>query len=126
MPEFNAESELDPLTFNFRPYADVDGEVPEPTQEQVAEFYDQLGRQMELALAGDPRLEGYDRTDQEKVADLLASLTLEDGAAINDYAVDMHARVCSNTPDADAVKALPYRLRRAWFGAIQGWLRPEA
>lgn len=126
MPEFKADSELDPLTYDFRPHAELDGTVPEPSQDQVQEFYDRLGNQVRYALAGDPRLEGYDPTDPEKVGDLLASLTIDDNRALHEQLIVMHADVCSNQPDADAIRKLPFRLRRAWFGAVQGWLRPEA
>lgn len=124
MSKFDAAKAVEPLEYDFKPYADVSGTVPEPTDDQVAKFYGDLGHQFELAL-GEERLEGHDMTEPADVAGLYLSLDADDHSRIYEQMLNLHAEVCSGQPDRDAIAALPFRLRRAWYGMVQGWLRPE-
>lgn len=125
MTEFNAATAADPLKYDFNPYTDAKGTVPEPTDDQVAAFYGTLARQMENAL-GPERTEGVKMDDPLEVAKLLQSLDTDDYAKMYDQMLDLHADVCSGQPSRDDIAALPFRLRRAWYGMVQGWLRPES
>jgi hypothetical protein len=57
---------------------------------------------------------------------LFASLDSDDHRAMYEQLLTLHADVCGGQPDREAIAALPFRLRRAWYGMVQGWLRPEA
>lgn len=124
MPTFNA-SEAEPLDYDFNPYIDAKGTVPEPTDDQVAAFYDGLSRQFELAL-GDDRTDGVDFTEPMSVAALLSSLREEDNRKLYEALLELHVAVCSGAPSREQLEALPFRLRRMFYGAVQGWLRPES
>lgn len=125
MPKFKAADAVEPLDYEFAPYADVKGTVPEPSGDQVAAFYANLGKQLETAL-GDDRTEGVDMTSPTEVGRLFMSLTADDHKAMYDALLDLHAEVCSQQPSRDDLAQLPFRLRQAFYGAVQEWLRPEA
>lgn len=125
MAKFDASTAVDPLEYDFKPYADVKGTVPEPTDDMVAKFYGDLGKQLEHAL-GEERLEGIDVTDPVDVGQLFQSLDTDDHVKMYEQLLALHADVCGGQPDREAIAALPFRLRRAWYGMVQGWLRPEA
>jgi hypothetical protein len=125
MAKFTASDQLEPREYDFRPYADAQGTVPEPTDDQVAEFYSALNRQFQLAFS-EERLEGIDTQDPYDVAKLVMSLDADENRALYDAMLDVHADVCSGQPSVSDLAALPFRLRRAFYGAVQGWLRPEA
>lgn len=123
--KFNAQTALEPLEYDMKPYHDARGTVPEPTDEQVAEFYAKLGKQLEIAL-GAERVADVDMTDPMAVGELFMSLDADDNRKLYDALLELHADVCSGEPSKEAIAALPFRLRRAFYGAVQGWLRPEA
>ena len=125
MPKFNAKDAVEPLEFDFAPFVEAKGVVPEPTDEQVAEFYGNLGDQLKIAL-GEERVKDLDLTDPLQVGKLFMSLTVEDHRKMYDANLDLHAAVCSGEPSREQLEALPFRLRQAFYGMVQGWLRPEA
>ena len=125
MAKFTAADAGDPLEYDFRPHDDATGTVPEPTDDQVAEFYAALGRGLEDAL-GEERVAEVDLTSPYGVASLLGSLTADEHRAMYDYLLTTHADVCSGSPSREQIAALPFRLRRAFYGAVQEWLRPES
>lgn len=125
MTSFKASDALEPLEYDFKPYADAKGTVPEPTDDQVARFYADQARNLESAL-GEERLADVDMEDPVAVGRLLQSLNADDYGAMYDQLLDTHAAVCSDQPTREEVAALPFRLRRAWYGMVQGWLRPES
>jgi hypothetical protein len=124
VPEFNAKDAVTPLSYDFAPYADAKGTVPEPTDDQVAQFYGDLANQLTTALG--EKVDGIDMTDPFEVGKVFASLDGDDHRKLYGKLLDLHTAVCSDQPDREAVEKLPYRLRRAWYGMVQGWLRPEA
>jgi hypothetical protein len=124
MPTFKA-TEADPLDYDFAPYHDAKGTVPEPTDEQVARFYDRFARRLEAALGEDRLGDDFDVTDPMAVGALLTSLREEDNRKLYDHMLEIHAEVCGGSPSREAIEALPFRLRRMFYGAVQEWLRPE-
>lgn len=125
MPEFKASNALEPLQFDFRPHSDVTGEVPEPTDDQVAEFYAGLSTQLKTTL-GEERLDGYDLDQPAEVGRLFSTLTADEHKQLYTAMLDLHSAVCGGTPTREQTAELPYRLRQAWYGMVQGWLRPES
>lgn len=125
MPKFKAADALEPLEFDFRPYSDAQGEVPEPTDDLVAAFYVGLANTLKITL-GDERLEGFDLNRPEDIGRLFTTLSADEHKQLYTAMLDLHAEVCGGSPSTDDVAALPYRLRQAFYGAVQGWLRPEA
>lgn len=125
MPAFKATEAAEPLDYDFRPIFDESGTVPEPTDDQVSEFYAGLTAVMRDAL-GDERIGDVDLTDPEQVGRLYATLTADDHRTLYGQLLDVHHAVTGERPSREALEALPFRVRQAWYGAVQGWLRPEA
>lgn len=125
MTKFKATEAVEPLDYDMRPYDDAQGTVPEPSNSLVAEFYSKLGKTLEEAL-GEDRTADVDMTVPEEVGKLFMTLGAEDHEAMYEQLLDLYAKVCGGSPSRDTLAALPYRLRQAFYGAVQGWLRPEA
>lgn len=125
MPSFDAAKATEPLDYNLAPYADAKGSVPEPTSDQVAQFYTDLQNNYELVLDAE-RLAGYDLSTPGDLMRLGATLTYDETRALYDHNLDTYAKVCSGKPSRDELAALPHRSRQAFYGAVAGWLRPEA
>jgi hypothetical protein len=125
MAGFNAADAVDPFEYNFAPYADAKGTIPEPSDGQVNAFYAGLGAALKEGL-GEDRVRDVDLTDRAALAKLQAELTVDDMNKVSDAYLNLYAAVCSNEPSRDDLEALPYRLRAVFYGSIQGWLSPEA
>lgn len=125
MTDFKASTAVDPLNYDFKPYCDAKGTVPEPTDDQVAKFYADQARNLQEALPPE-KLEGVDLQDPVEVSNLLVDLDESDYSALYEWAVGLYSAVCSNKPSHEEIEALPHRLRRAWYGMVQEWLRPES
>lgn len=125
MPKFNAATAVEPLEYDFRPHVECDGTVPEPTDSQVASFYADLANSFRDAL-GPERVNGVDWTDPSDVGELYQSITAEDNLKLYDRQLDVHAAVCGGSPSREQLEALPFQLRRVFYGMVQEWLRPEA
>jgi hypothetical protein len=102
-----------PLDFTFRPHADVNGTIPDPTDDRVREFFraiDRLGR--ELATATDD----VDDDNPDR-AETIERIVEDVGARELDAVVEL----CSGTPSREQLKALPHRVQRAFID----WLITE-
>lgn len=110
----------DELVYNFEPYQPgVRGTIPEPSTEQIQTFLEVLRQVM-------PTVEG---PDGKKMLDLAAlnerfKDNPDEAEAIVNSAV---SAVCSGTPTADQIGALPYRVKQRFYGWVVGtFLAPEA
>lgn len=122
---FDASNAVESFDFNLAPYADSKGTVPEPSSDQVAQFYTDLQTGFEAVLPAD-RVADYDLSSPTDLLKLNLSLTVDETKALYDRHLDTYAAVCQGTPSRDDLEALPFRLRQAFYGALVGWLRPEA
>lgn len=123
MPAFKA-TDLDPFTYDLKPYVDVKGTVPEPSTEQVSAFTTGLARIMRKTLEADEPDVDWD--SPLEVARLYRKMTDEQNQRMYAEQLELHAAICNGHPTADDLAALPYRVRQAFYGALQGWLHPEA
>jgi hypothetical protein len=125
MAGFNAADAVDPFDYNFAPYADAKGTIPEPTDAQVNRFYAGLASALKEGL-GEDRVSGIDLADRAQLAKLQSELSADDMDKVSAAFLNLYAAVCSDQPSREDLEALPYRLRAAFYGAVQGWLSPEA
>lgn len=133
MGTFNAAEAVEALDFDLNPYVDAKGAVPEPTDKQVQAFYARLGNGLR-----DVTGEDLDVTDPVAVAKVMANVTEEQLGKMSDAMLDAHAEVCGakydpatqswsgGHPTREQIEQLPYRVRQAFYGHLQGWLNPEA
>lgn len=125
MAGFKAASAVDPFDYDFAPYADAKGVVPEPSDETVRGFYVGLGNALKNAL-GDERTAGIDLSDPAELRKLQSAMTEDDMAKMQEAMLELHASVCGGSPSLEQIEKLPYRLKQAFYGALQRWLSPEA
>ena len=118
-------TQVEGLDYDLRPYVDAHGTVPEPSDDLVEAFYYGLANVLKEAL-GEERLEGVNIRNADELAPLMADLSREDYKATRVTLLDLYANLCDGRPSRDELEALPYRVRQAFYGAVQEWLRPEA
>jgi hypothetical protein len=117
---FSAESELDELSFNFRPYVEVEGVIPEPSAAQIKQFQKAL-----RTLFGDSLVEqaravekgGITAADVEKA---IRDFDEDDESEKLEQLFQAVARVCSDIPNYIQLSALPYRMQQHFLGWIMG------
>lgn len=123
-PTFTLAEELDLLEWDFSPRdtpgAGPKGIIPEPTSAQLQQFSKAM-RQIVgpvMAEAGkDPAT-----LSPDEIAAKLAEADAEEEAALAmvDQLIVAVAAVCSDSPNTDQIRALPYRAQQAFFGWIVG------
>jgi len=109
MPGFSLAESLDPLNFDFRPFIDVSGVIPEPTSDQVSEFQRVLFTTIPIKGG---------KLDVEAFKAHIAAMP--EGSTVEDDLYKAVADVCSGTPSVEQIKALPFRGQRAFVGYVMG------
>lgn len=117
--KFTANKVLDPLEYDFAPYCDAAGSVPEPSDDQVVAYQHGLANAVGEAT-------GAEVTNRDALIEALAALTEEQMRKIDEVMLDVHADVCGGSPSREHIATLPYRLKQAWYGYVAAWLSPEA
>lgn len=125
---FSLEDELDALNYDFRPYVESHGTIPEPSSAQIKAL------QSAMRSALKPALESLSvEADTANVADLIAALAeptkadLKAAAKAELAIVTAISECCSGTPSVDDLQALPWRAQQMFVGWLSGvLLNPEA
>jgi hypothetical protein len=105
-------------------------DIPEPSTEQMAQFYTDLARlaqrQLDLGRA-EPEVP-EDETPEQRDVRLEGQLAEAQrvGLEMEHERSQIYAAVCSDTPTADELLALPHRVRRSFYGYLSRMLSPEA
>jgi hypothetical protein len=115
----NFDAAVDELTYDFTQYVEgAQGTIPEPSVAQVETFTEMLRQVMPTAVneKGDLILDVNALKAKVEEGDDLALL-------INNAIADL----CSGSPTAAQIAALPFRVQRRFYGWIIGtFLSPEA
>lgn len=122
MAQFTAETVVEALEYTLLPYVDSKGVIPEPSTLQVQAFMNAQATERERLrkeLAGLP--------DDEPLEATLKRLGSKQVEAAVKRNAQMYAALCSGTPSAEELAALPHRI----FAAFAAWvseqiLNPEA
>lgn len=127
MAGFTAQGVVDPLDYDFNPYVKARGVIPEPTDNQIAEFLRDIrdiiksaekeGMTADDLPADDPAslLQALDDMDPDAVVKLMESMC------------EAYSKLCSGTPTAKQIHDLPMRVRQVFFNWLQGEvMAPEA
>lgn len=120
MAKFDVSNEVDELSYDFEKFVPgAKGVIPEPTSDMIGEFRRAITTSIPVKEDGEGK-RGIDFDAlKEKVQD-------DKGAGLEAELYGAVAALCSNTPSADEIKALPFRAQRAFIGWIVGmFLRPE-
>jgi hypothetical protein len=107
---FSAADAVVKLDWNFRPFVDANGTVPEPTTDQVGAFFDDL-----RVILDRPE----DDTDQN-VVQFMGQMSRDQKLFADPKLLAAHAALCSDQPTAEQLAGLPHRHRQAFFGWVIG------
>lgn len=124
MPGFAAENVVEPLDWDFAPYVSARGTIPEPTDKQIAEFLTGMKALVKEIQADIPDMEATDpAVIFQAMEDLDPAKTIE---AVGKMCT-VYAALCSGTPSAEQIQALPMRVRTIFFSWLQAEvMSPEA
>lgn len=110
MPGFNASKAVEKLDWDFTEFAgpDAKGTIPEPSEGALTTFQERL-----KALYG----EDFDPTDAQALRERFKDV--DEGEILTEL-LDAVAELCSETPTAEQIRALPPRVRTAFMGWLLG------
>ena len=115
---FSAESAVEPLDYDLRPYVDAQGTVPEPTHEQVQALFKAL-RELVVAAGVDPG------ASRDEVIQAFADIPEEQQKAQSDATMQAIVDFCQGSPSKQEIEALPYRPLNAFLGWLVGQFAGE-
>lgn len=120
MAGFDASKAVPRLDYDFRKYNAGHGTIPEPSDEILATYTREMA---EFAKENDLVL-----TEENATSALEAAMNLSDSEfiEIQERVADITSRLTQKQPSAEEIMALPPRVRRAFFGWLQGMINPEA
>jgi hypothetical protein len=122
---FVAQGVVEALDYDFNPYLDVSGTIPEPTDTQIETF---LLAMKDLYVKA--QKEQPDLGDLSSQADILEALDKVDPTTQIKLLGEMaaiYSKLCSGTPTTKQINALPVRVRTIFFAWLQGEvMSPEA
>lgn len=119
MAGFKAEGVVEPLDFDFKPYVNASGTIPEPTDKQISDFLKSL-----KTVATDVQKDLPADLDMNDPASLLGALDDLDPEVMDSLAGKLggiYAALCSATPTEQQIADLPPRIRNIFFN----WLQQE-
>lgn len=129
MPQFDAETIVDPIKLKLLPY--VEGfdwtVIAEPSDRQIGEFLKGLKELMSGAMKTIGIEDGVDVTDPEQMMRALDDLEPDKFVEVQETMAALHAGLCSDCPSKEQLLKVPMRRRMALFNWLQGEvLNPEA
>lgn len=110
---------VEETTFDLERYVPgMKGTIPEPSSEQIQTFVEVLQTVLPTKEEDGKRI-----LDMDKISEFFEAHEEDAEDIVNDAI----AAVCSNTPTAEQIKALPYRVKQGFYGFVTGtYLNPEA
>ena len=123
MPTFDAGT-VDALNFDFTTWGvDAKGTIPEPSSEKVETFMAIVRQLMPTKVETGEDGKDHIVLDIEAIEEKFKDREDEAEQMVN----AAYADVCSNTPTAEQIGALPYRVKQGFYGWLYGSLvSPEA
>lgn len=112
---FKASTEVEALAYDFNPFADSSGVIPEPSSDQVAAYRSKI-----FAALNEAGVDSEEKISLKDMDTVLAKV-----ADIDSVLVDATASLTGL--DVNIIAALPFRVRSAFCGWLVGvFLSPEA
>ena len=116
---FDAASAVEPLDFDFHPYADAKGTVPEPSQEQVERLFEAI-RGLAVAAGIQPG------ASREEAIAAFAAIPEEVQKEQARHTLDALVEFCQGSPSREQIEQLPYRPLNAFIGWLVGHFAGDA
>jgi predicted nucleic acid-binding Zn-ribbon protein len=114
---FDAGGVVEPLHCKLAPYADFEGDIPEPSSEKIQAFMNDQRRELDALRK---RIEGTSG-DEDDLETELKKLTPAQVKKNRRRSAEIYSAVCSGTPSADQLEQLPHRV----FAAFANWVTEE-
>lgn len=112
---FDASKSVDSLDYDFAPWVEASGTIPEPRQEQVDALFDAL---REVVTASGAEI----GATPDAIISGLAGLPAEVVKTQSDAMLDALEAFCQGTPSREEIEALPVRPMQAFVGWLVGQL----
>jgi hypothetical protein len=120
--------EIEELSFDFRPFVDAHGVVPEPSSARIKNFQKTLRKLFGPAFQAIADAEG--KTQQELIKSAMEASDEEVDAKADETEESLLracAALCGDSPSYDQLVQLPYRGQRVFLGWLVGkFLNPES
>lgn len=134
MTTFDAATAVEQMEYDFSKYVegdDASGIIPEPTTDQMEAYFTgakAIAKKVKGLQADAKGLQ--EKADSGEISDdemeqVLSSMDSVSIKAVQGEMADLIGALCSNSPSAETLMRLPYRVLQAFFGWVQGNLRPE-
>jgi hypothetical protein len=117
MTGFNAGALVEPLDYDFKPFCEISGTVPEPTDKQIDAFLTKIKSIMEDA---NKQISG--NLSEDNPEEFLEALTSLDPKVVTGTIREMaraYAALCSNNPTFEDLMRAPMRVRILFFRWVQ-------
>jgi hypothetical protein len=125
MGSFVLADELDEINYDFRPYVDASGTVPEPSDKQIEKFREVLLSIFEPILSKNGG--SFDKANIAEAVSQLSEEEMKESAKAQDKLLHAIASLCSNQPSFAEIKKLPWRGQRKFMGWVFGvFLNPKS
>jgi hypothetical protein len=136
---FKAADAVKALDYDFRPFVDAHGVIPEPSTDRVERFFKdlrQMANEVRSLMGVAEKVQDGEISDQD-AADVVASMDDSTIANMQEHLIDAVAGLCGGdrddegnwikdgTPTREQIAELPYRVLATFNAWIGGELRPE-
>lgn len=121
MPGFVSGVEVEAMTYDFTAHGGPRGTIPEPSQEQVEVFFEHVGDTSQFVTDIERKAKKVDDDDDEAFDKFIEELPRDKIKEFQNAFAVWIAEVCSDSPNEEQVRALPYRV----FGAFLAFLARE-
>lgn len=110
------------LRYDFTDYGGVTGIIPEPSDDLINEFQEDY-----RALARRYGVDIGDEAPAEEVTEAINKADQTDMRKAQAELAELSAKLCSNSPDADQILQIPFRIRMRFNAWLLGQIMdPEA
>lgn len=126
MGKFNAGTAVEAMEYDFTDYGGGAGVIPEPSDEVLDAFYQNLALVMDEVQETVGDLQDLDISNIDAVQKALAAT--EGTSAIrkvSDSLTTLLADLTQGQPSAEDIARLPFRVKQAFMGWLVGQFNPE-
>lgn len=120
MPTFDAGKAVPELTYDFRKFGGSKGTIPEPSDDILAKY----SRDMAV-LVNEELDEDVDPRDIRAVMRAAAEVSETELIEQQEKVAEVTAALCQDSPSKKELMDLKPRVRRAFYGWLNGQLNPE-
>ena len=130
MAKFDAGVAVEALEYDFTAYGGKEGRIPEPTTRLVNDFFDEMRGLLQEAQRAKSAAEGVqlEEMSEEEMAGALDKVDEGMAATTNfqERTVKAIAILCQDSPSADELMALPYRVLSQFNQWLIGEIAPKS